>query len=289
LTAIDAVGVIAVSLPTIRFAAALVGAGVVLRCLKSIDASTSAFDEAFEKLCEMTGKPVVFQADGGLERTGIITGPNEWQGRRCVSIVYYEKPGVARHSANIYPEELSRVRLLNQSSVDLTGNRDGPRLIGGTKWLRACLGDGFFMAVSRPLLAVTIMDQKKRLHDELALKWITPDSQDDTGCLLDLLRPDNLPNYASSKHCRIIPSSLGVIGPDEIGDSVLVLAGSRPIARNVNVNGFRSVVAIIDRSDPQAELADNAVNAAFYNRSGEWNPIPEPVSDPAISVLSFKR
>src|SRR5262249_25673408 len=107
--------------------------------------------------------------------------------------------------------------------------------------------------------------------------------------LLDLLRPDNMPSYTSSKHCRIIPSSAGVIGPDEVSDSVLVLAGSKAIARNIGVNGFRSMVAVIDRSDPQVELADNAVNAAFYNRSGEWNPMPQPISDSVISVLSFRK
>ena len=283
--------IIAVSLPSIAHASALVSFGAVQEAVKS-DLGAANLELSFEDLKGKVGASVEFKEVGTgknkkiISRKGVISGVDEWRGQERLMVKYQHTADKVFEKA-FYPDEIHSLSILEEQVTenDLQGRGTLLGRASNIPFLSSLLSPMELNELYTPSPAgIRVVDNKSRFKDEVESMDYATEGGD--GCLSEIIRPCFLGKYANSSKIDFQSS----VKRSEITDkdNVLVLAGAKPITRYIRNKNAGCIVAVLDRTESDNGVAETELNSEFSNRieSLEMGGIIEHNN---IRVMAFTR
>jgi hypothetical protein len=254
--------VVGVTLPTRGYAAAIASAAHVLRRNQLDPPDPSDADLHFEELRALpVGTPIKFMRGGRL-RDGRLLGTEMREGKELLKIS-------TRGMTELLPKQIA----LNVRPADSTG-QDGDlrsRRIDLPPLLTAFVGpqDGPSYVTQSRLDCIIVGILTSVTTDLTAAEFGVGSAPGISGRLQDLVRARGVAGAATGSRTVLVPAGADEEELPEERPWLVVFDGGRGYIRLGHLWTSSHQMVIIDRSAPPAEPAAEALNFAYFERTGE--------------------
>jgi hypothetical protein len=273
--------IIGVTLPTRGYAASIAAAAHVLRCNQLDPIEPSDADLHFEILRALPDDTPIKLLQGGRLHDGRLLG-TEWRdGHELLKVS-------TRRMTRYLPKQLAlKVRLLESgraASGDLRSRRIdvAPLLAGFVEGQQAAA----FATQSRVdcVIAGTLT---MTTADLTAPEFTTDSDPESRGCLQDLARVSGVAGASSGSRSVLVAAGASTEDLPAETPRIVVFDGGRAYVRLGHAWTSSHHLVVIDRSLPSAEPAAEALNFAYFERSGE-DDLSASACPPSMELMSFE-
>jgi hypothetical protein len=255
----------AISLPTKAFIAPLIGIGILSYTSRQISIE-QLLEVHFRTIGSLEVNTLVWYRKNNRVIKAKFLGVTEFQGEQRL-VIQIQSSEAGRLSEYVRKKDAFRIQISQNQGFRLPNNQQGRQVVAESPFSRVLLGEQYLEVMKNPDTKVCFIGIKDQFENEI-MKTVYSVRQDDDflrGTLNDVLRVKQFLNNLEPYQTEFL-SSLARRNESELRlgpDTVVIYSGSIGYLHWKEDYKASNVVVLLDRSEPQFELAVAEINNMY--------------------------